>query len=97
LGSGGEGCVHRRRSTGPEAATPKPGSQSHRNIWALLDDRLDRTAPNGFETEKKFMGRVRAAVRYLNTEKLDDLKSTVSSMPTRVQEVLTLKGGMTKY
>jgi len=67
------------------------------NIWARLDDRLDRTAPNGFETEKKFMGRVRAAMRHLNTAKLDELKRTVNSMPTRVQEVLKLKGGMTKY
>ena len=68
------------------------------NIWARLDDRLERTAPDGYETEKKFMGRVRAAVRHLNTgEQLQELKRTVSSMPTRVQEVLKLKGGMTKY
>ena len=67
------------------------------NIWGRLDHRLERTAPNGFETEKTFMGRVRAAVRHLNTSKLPELKRAVSSMPTRVEAVMKMKGAMTKY
>ena len=67
------------------------------NAWALLDRRLETTAPGGFETEKVFRVRVRAAVRWLNTSKLEDLKRLVGSMPSRVQAVLASNGAMTKY
>ena len=67
------------------------------NAWALLDHRLESTAPGGFETEKAFKERVRVALRWLNTSKLDALKRLVTSMQSRVEAVLEGNGAMTKY
>ena len=68
------------------------------NVWHLLDQQLDKTHPGGFETEKAFKVRVRAAVRHLNTgSQLVKLRSLVGSMPARVAELIDNKGAMTKY
>ena len=67
------------------------------NVWSLLDQRLQKTEPGGFETERAFKGRVRSAVRHLNTSSLTQLQRAVDSMPARVEALIKVKGAMTKY
>jgi len=67
------------------------------NVWKTLNDRVSETMPPGFESVPHFKKRVRAAVRWVNKNKVEQMKNCVTSMPRRIQALLALKGAMTPY
>ena len=62
-----------------------------------MNDRVSETMPPGFESVAHFKKRVRAAVRWVNKNKVGQMKNCVTSMPRRIQALLALKGAMTPY
>ena len=67
------------------------------NAWKLLRDRLDETLPPELEDREAFSTRVRNAVTWLNKNRRDELLMLSTNQKARAREVLTLKGGRTKW
>ena len=67
------------------------------NTRKVLDDRMNETAPRGFESVPHFKTRAQKAVAWVNKKKMAALQNTVRSMPRRLKAVLDKKGAMTKY
>ena len=82
----------------PLALPPySPDMNPIENCWALLDARLQETAPDGFETKKKMRKRVRNAVMWVNANHERSMLNMVKSMPERIRLCKELKGAMTRY
>ena len=69
------------------------------NAWAILRERLDETCPVDLETRGDFVKRLRAAVRWANTHRSDQLWMLSTNQKKRATECLasTPPGARTKW
>ena len=69
------------------------------NAWAILKERLDETMPQHLEGREDFMIRLKAAVRWANTTRADQLWSLCNNQKKRARECLKQKppGGRTQW
>ena len=63
----------------------------------ILKDRLDDTMPAQLEARRDFLRRLRAAVRWVNMNKQEELWYLSTNQKERAQEVLLKKGSRTKW
>ena len=69
------------------------------NVWKLLRDRLAQTLPIGLEDRPCFIRRLKAAVRWLNTNRSEDMWHLSTNQKERVNAALANKpkGARTKF
>ena len=69
------------------------------NAWKLLRDRLDQTLPLGVEDREHFVGRLHAAVAWINRNKQKELQYYSTNQKERAKECLNSKpkGSRTKF
>lgn len=67
------------------------------NAWRLLRERLDETLPAEVETRHDFALRLKNAVRWVNTNRYDQLCHYCWNQKERCCELLALQGGRTSF
>ena len=69
------------------------------NAWAILKERLDQTMPQNLEGREEFIVRLKAAVRWANTNRADQLWFLCNNQKERARECLAQKppGGRTRW
>ena len=74
------------------------------NVWAFMNERLEKTDPGTLEDEAAFRQRVENAVRWLNTgvgpqgkPNKQTCERTIESMPRRLRALVDLDGARTGY
>jgi hypothetical protein len=69
------------------------------NIWRLLRERLLATIPPGTQVESRehFVGRAKAAVKWLNAHRKEQLWYLSTNQKERCQQCLNLKGARTSW
>jgi transposase len=66
-------------------------------VWAHLRKELNERAPVHIERREDFIKRLHAAVRVLNTSKMDTLLSMCDTLQERARDVIYLKGARTGW
>lgn len=67
------------------------------NAWSVLRQRLDETLPTQMESRDEFTTRLRAAVRWVNSNREDQLWKLCTNQKERADEVLLREGGRTSF
>ena len=69
------------------------------NVWAILRERLDQTCPIEFEHRDQFVKRLRAAVRWANTHRSEQLWYLSTNQKERAEDCLRSNppGSRTKW
>ena len=67
------------------------------NAWKILRDRLIDTMPTHLEPRVEFVARLRAAVRWININREDELLYLGTNQKERARDVKDLDGARTKW
>ena len=67
------------------------------NAWNVLRQRLDETLPTDLESRDEFTARLRAAVRWVNANRADQLWKFCTDQKERADEVLLREGSRTSF
>ena len=67
------------------------------NAWNVLRRRLDETLPSELESRDEFTARLRAAVRWVNANRADQLWKFCTDQKERAREVLLREGSRTSF
>ena len=69
------------------------------NAWAILKERLDETVPVNLESREDFVKRLKAAVRWANKHRADQLWYLSTNQKKRADDCLAQEppGGRTKW
>ena len=74
-----------------------PDFNAIENVWSLIRQRLDKTAPATLEARPEFLARLRRTVTWLNTHCKDNLLHLATNQKERATAVQDLKGARCKW
>ena len=74
-----------------------PDLNAIEGAWHLIRQRLEQTEPKAFENRAAFLGRLRRAVQWINSNQGDALLTMCTNQKLRADDVLKLSGARTKW